>query len=335
MKPFLEKSLDQLNAHFPAQWSPHFPRKVYLDLTQDCNMFCIMCRDSIQREGKSMDFSLFQRVVKQTRDGAGSYSLFNWGEPLLLEDFRQRVVYVNAVKRPETKLDISTNGMLLDLETIAFLVENDVQVTVSFDAADKETFESIRRGSHFETVCENLRALCNYSTSFERWRVPGIYVSMQKMNWKQVGRIVRLAHQLGVQRIGFGPVVGPVEYRYPRTPEALSELERALQLSEELGMYIDLFPTCLGDKVLVGNHFVSHENFVVDRSCDAPLHSVSVAWNGDVFLCCNVGAKVGNLNETSFQELWNGSAYDRLRKQVNDAHDAPSFCRECAWVNRF
>jgi MoaA/NifB/PqqE/SkfB family radical SAM enzyme len=43
-----------------AQVSLDFPSKIYLDMTPDCNLHCIMCRDSIENSGRIMEFELLK-----------------------------------------------------------------------------------------------------------------------------------------------------------------------------------------------------------------------------------------------------------------------------------
>ena len=159
MKYYTNNSYSQMLACSGGPVSLDCPEKLYLDITEDCNLHCQMCRDAVDISGRTMPFDLFYKLVHETAPYVKSYSLFNWGEPLLVHDFRERVQFVNAEKRTDCTVDISTNGMLLTDDMIAFLRRNDVIVTVSFDAADKGTFEKIRCGADYERICGNLQAL--------------------------------------------------------------------------------------------------------------------------------------------------------------------------------
>ena len=337
MKQYLQKSLDFTIAKMPAQVSPNIPRKLYLDLTEDCNMFCSMCRDEPGPKGRIMERKLFERIINETKDGVSSYSIFNWGESLLVPDIKERIEYIHKKKRPETKLDISTNGMLLTEEMADFLLKNDVEITVSFDGATKETFEKIRRGSNFEIILKNLKKAVEISKKYkvEKVRQPGIYVSIQKDNWKELIQIVELMKENDVEKIGMGIVVGPEEFRKEVDKEFVREIENAINLAEKYNMVVDLYPTKIKEYVFAGNKYVKKDKYLVDTKCDAPFTNVSIKWNGDVYLCCNVGDFVENIKDKSFQEIWQGEKYNDLRKKVNDKNNYPEMCKDCPWVNRY
>jgi sulfatase maturation enzyme AslB (radical SAM superfamily) len=50
--------------------------------------------------------------------------------------------------------------------------------------------------------------------------------------------------------------------------------------------------------------------------------------NGDVMACCMQGTVVGNLNESSHEEIWNGERMRKFREKVNTS-DPPDPCKRC------
>ena len=159
MRYYLQNSYMQLQADINGATSLACPEKLYLDITEDCNLHCPMCRDEVKIDGKTMPMELFKRLIDETSPYCRSYSLFIWGEPLILNNFRERVQYVHAKKRSDCNIEISTNGMLLTDDMIRFLRRYEVRVIVSFDGANKDTFEKIRRGADFKRVCANAKRL--------------------------------------------------------------------------------------------------------------------------------------------------------------------------------
>ena len=53
-------------------------------------------------------------------------------------------------------------------------------------------------------------------------------------------------------------------------------------------------------------------------SCERPWSEISFDWNGDVHLCCNPSGmreyRTGNINEQSFDDIWNGMRYRYARR---------------------
>lgn len=335
MRLYTSNSLQQLKTHAGAQVRPDIPQKLYLDITEDCNMYCIMCREKLETRGQVMDMVLYKRIVDETCKGVTSYSLYNWGESLLVKDFRERLIYLANRKRSSAVIDLSTNGTLLTKDMGRFLLDHDVEVIVSFDGADKATFEKIRRGGNFSRICANLEQISSLASNMNPYRAPGIYISIQKDNWKQLVDIVKLAHELGAKKIGMGPVTSPIQFRIEPCKELLDNVAEAINHAESMGIVVDIFPTKLGDHVWDGERYVNAGRFYVDTNCDAPLTCATIAWNGDVFLCCNVGDFADNITNKSFSEVWMSDRYNELRENVNNEEKMPPRCRDCSWVNRY
>ncbi len=334
MKYYCNNSYELMQADGDCADCMLCPQKLYLDLTEDCNLWCQMCREKKSICGRTMDETLFVRLVDETAPFVRSYSLFNWGEPLLLREFRQRVRYVNQKKRQDCTVDISTNGMLLDKSMIDFLVGERVLIAISVDGADKATFEAIRRGSNFERVMQNAKKAAAAYGKFPPHQSPSFYISIQQENQNQILKIVMLAHDLGIKRIGCGIVTAPKEFAPDQNEALCQELERAYRFIEDNGMFLDLYPTRVGDYVFADGRYQAAFNFIINTKCHAPLVSATVDYAGDVYLCCNVGACVGSVSEGSFLELWKSARYNQMRRCVNSGWDMPQKCKVCAWFNR-
>ena len=334
MESYLNNGLRQMRSQAPAQTVPGYPGIVWLDLTEDCNMHCVMCRDKPGPCGRVMPLELFQRIVDETCHAATCYSLFNYGEPLMLPNLPDYVAYVSQKKCQEARLELATNGMLLSRKMSEFLVAHGVETCVSFDGATAETFESIRRGRDFGRICENLESLATLTADWPATRSAGVYISILNQNVTELGGIVTLVHSLGVRRLGMGPIVHPCEFRLRATDSALAAITEAINLASDLGMFIEIAPTRLGEYVWVEDHFAPAESYVVDTDCGAGKMCVSIGFNGNVYPCCNAPTVIGNVSDAPFQEIWMGTRYEKFRKSVNNREDMSEKCRACAWVNR-
>ena len=325
--------LQQIKATIPAQISNSCPSKLYLDITEDCNLHCIMCRDKIQINNKVMKRELFNRIIEEVSWGVTSYSLFNWGEPLLVNDFKERVEFLVKKKLDQAVIDISTNGMLLNRTMTDFLLEKDVQVTVSFDADEKNVFENIRKGSNFDIIKRNIEYLTKRSQQKNLFRTPGIYISIQKANWNNILNIFKSAYSYGIVRIGMGLVINPEEFRPDFHEDLISSLNDAMHYAQIHNIIVDLYPTKVGNYYWDGTNYSLIENIILMTTCDVTLNTASIGWNGNVYLCCNYGDIAGNINGKSFLEIWNSKKYDEFRRIINTDR-MPERCKNCTWVNR-
>lgn len=336
MKYYLKNSYELMSEGKNCSDCMICPQKLYLDITQDCNLWRKMCRNEKTISGKTMLFDLFKKIVDETSPFVRSYSLFNWGEPLLVRDFRERIKYVNQKKRQDCIVEISTNGMLLNKEMIDFLVSKQVNIIISVDGADKSTFESIRRGANFELIMKNAKEAAQAYKDYPIYQSPSFYISIQRENQQQVVEIVKLAHFLGIKRVGCGIVTSPNDLAPNQNETLCQELENAYHFVENNGMFFDVYPTKVGNYVLWGDKYCELSNFVVNTTCNAPLVSATIGYSGNVYLCCNKGACVGNVSDanSSFLDLWKSEQYNQLRREVNSQTSMPQKCRECSWFNR-
>jgi len=282
-----------------------------------------------------MKFELFKRIVDETCEGVTSYSLFNSGESLLLMDFKERLKYVAKRKLPNAVIDLSTNGMLLTEDTSKFLIDYDVEVHISFDGSNAVIFEKIRRGGKFEKICRNTERIAAIASQMNPFRAPGAVISIQRENWFDLVNIIATANDLGVKRVDMWPVVNPERCRLVPNRDIVERIAEAIHYAEDKGMAVDMYPIRLGDYIWNGDKYASIDDSFVDKKCNAPFICSSIAWNGEVHLCCNYGDMVENISDRSFQEVWRGRNYQKLRRQVNDDNEMPKSCRNCFWVNRY
>jgi MoaA/NifB/PqqE/SkfB family radical SAM enzyme len=128
---------------------------IQIEITSRCNASCLYCPRTVYSEhwpGMDLSPDLFQALVPffaTTR----MVHLQGWGEPLLHRDFFDMIAFA---RKAGCRVSTTTNGMLLDRETITRLVVSGIDI-VAFSLAGIGTQnDEIRRGTEFNAV---LRAL--------------------------------------------------------------------------------------------------------------------------------------------------------------------------------
>ena len=71
MKFYTSNSYMQIQAGISSAATVRCPEKIYLGITEDCNLHCQMCRDKVQMDGKTMPLALYNQVIKGNQ-GDGS-----------------------------------------------------------------------------------------------------------------------------------------------------------------------------------------------------------------------------------------------------------------------
>ena len=301
-----------------------------------CNLHCVMCPWTGRRRHLSdkghMPPAVWQRLVPYL-DEVGSVDFSGGGEPLLQPRLFD---WIRDAAARGCETGFLTNGLLLSDTVCQRVLDSGLDwIGISVDGADRATYEAIRRGSDFHRVCGNIRSL----TGRRRDSRPRTLINFVLMhsNHHQMEEMVRLAHDLGIDRINFkhcdvirgdhGKGHGlfqPEETRQIR--QLKKSLNRARKLAERLGVEMFTFsfhpeelPVCIQD----------------------PRDSLFVRYNGGVSPCINLamggrsiflGKEVvfpqisyGSLPQASLSDLWESEAcreYRRIFSRRVAIHDA-------------
>lgn len=133
---------------------------VRLSVTNICNMNCFYCHNEGQDKNKRHDlsFSDFEKIV-----GIGlSFGLrsvsFTGGEPLLNSDIFKMIAYCEKIGL--TKIDLCTNGILIDKYIDQLKKFENLALTIGIDTVDKEKISKQSKiGKKFSEIEKNLSLL--------------------------------------------------------------------------------------------------------------------------------------------------------------------------------
>ncbi len=162
--------------------------QLILELTNRCNLRCKYCafsgRYSLNRSHGTEDMSL--DTVKKAltlymwkSDSFGGHQpaiTFYGGEPLLKFDLVKEIIQFvkDQEKGDKFSFSFTTNGTLLNPETIKFLVEHNVGILVSLDgprqAHDRYRVYKNGQGT-FDTIMKNMQSIKEYSMEYFKSKV--------------------------------------------------------------------------------------------------------------------------------------------------------------------
>jgi len=154
------------------------PAPMSLDLCRDrsCNLACPTCRDDfITDQVEPFD------EIDEIRDSIVFMSTSGVGDPLYSKPTREFLKSVNTMKYPSLKnVQLHTNAMLIKKHwnDIAHL---NPQLSISIDAADKKTYEVVRKGGNWDLLIENLEFLNEQKTG-PIW----LWFVIQQKNYRQI-----------------------------------------------------------------------------------------------------------------------------------------------------
>jgi radical SAM protein with 4Fe4S-binding SPASM domain len=137
--------------------SPAPNTSLLFEVTSRCNARCGFCYNAA-RSAEGLDTSSALHLIEKVRDETGAYHVsFSGGEPLLRPDLGDLVRYA---KGAGLKVTLVTNGLLIDRDKAAELVESGIDLfQVTLLAADREVHNRLAGGPFFERVVSAIAEL--------------------------------------------------------------------------------------------------------------------------------------------------------------------------------
>jgi MoaA/NifB/PqqE/SkfB family radical SAM enzyme len=193
-----------------------------LYLTERCNSRCVTC--DYWRHGRNdMDLAAVTRLLPSLAHLRTECVLLSGGEPLLNPEWG---AIAETLRGAGMKVWLLTSGLAL-AKHARRAAEIFDSITVSLDGTDPGTYEAIRGLDAFDKVCEGIRAAAS------RGHAPGLRVTLQRANFRQLPRFVDLAKVLGAAHISFLAVDVANPHAFGRTEDFVSNLAlRHEELSE-------------------------------------------------------------------------------------------------------
>ncbi len=313
------------------------PTFVWLALTNKCNLKCSHCqRELLKKQGlikpQEMPDVLFDKIEAQLFQHLEriQFGGNNFGEQLLASLWD--CVFERVVKY-KINISIVTNCTLMTRQRIKKMVDEGVEFNFSLEGIN-ESYEAVR-GFKFEKFFETVREVClvRAQTPSSKTRI-NLGFTLDSDNIGELLTLMKKFASIGVDRITITHFVPWREdqrhkslvYDKERSNRILSE---ARTLAHDLKLIVDVPMPFEIDDVASGNKNENNAFVRKNKSCYHPWQSASINERGDVMPCCATSVVMGNLQTETFEDIWNGSRYQKLRNTVNS--DKPlRFCRNCS-----
>lgn len=321
------------------------PHILTIEVTSRCNLRCVMCPKTAGFVNTPPDRVISPAVIDRLEpflgavDGADLSGL--WGEAFLFPELYLDIL--RRLKRRHIGVHTVSNGTLITDALADGLVSLGLdRLEISVDAARPETYRRVRRGGELERVIEGVRAVVRRRERTGS-RFPEIRLLFLGMTdtMEEFPEFVRLAASLKVSTVVL-QAMG--EYGAVRGKSAAAAgretgrrwLEAARGEARRLGVAVELFPPdqFSDSRPAAGEGSPPRGGAVKD--CFFPWDRAVIATTGEVFPCCSSPAPLGSLMDQSFEEIWRGEGYRRLRAALLDG-ELPPMCRTCtgqAWTAR-
>ena len=290
--------------------------EVFLDTVNACNLKCVTCVFSDPRVAAlpkyTMPWELYEKVARQVFPQAEYLTLSCLTEPLMNPKFARYLRFAGEFEVP--RMEFVTNAQLLRDEHLQACVDARLwRLAVSLDGGDAISYETVRRGASWERLLVNTAHAQDFFASAPHRPILRIIITLVQDNFRSAIEAVRIALQWGA---------GEVELRETLTFPGIGLEARQLKShgAELRSVLLECKALCEAARVPVLILSENAPGLKVDLSGVPPCHAlerrVAIAANGDVMPCMLWAREpLGNLRDSSFEQVWNGPWRARLRDQ--------------------
>jgi MoaA/NifB/PqqE/SkfB family radical SAM enzyme len=308
------------------------PYKLEAEHSTICDKECIFCEHTHWVGEKTTRITLDH--LKQTADCLPKLKWMNVtgeGSNFLNKDFipiikylRSRHINVNFVD----EFDFLTEDIARQIIELGIN-----SIYISFDAATKSTYESIKKGCNFDTALNNIRTMLRLKEELNSpFPVLHFRYIITTLNYREMPEFIELIASLKgrgvrarVEFVGLLTFPGIESYYIPldQLPEDLLVRTFTNALKHRINLYFSH----------AGSHLPAMER------CSAWTEPY-VLIGGEVVSCCAIimsnkrkflrENSFGNVYTTPFMDIWNSPRYRDFRRSVNDPHaKVPKTCYGC------
>jgi radical SAM protein with 4Fe4S-binding SPASM domain len=283
------------------------PVTIGIELTNCCNLNCPECSSgsgTMTRDRGYIDISLYNKIIRELQPYLLNLNLYFQGEPMLHPQFFSFIAISGNIRTA-----VSTNGHFLSEENSERIVLSALsELIISLDGMDQKAYSAYRKNGDIEKVFKGIRNVSQAKKRNSSSLKIVIQFLVNKHNEHQIHEI----------------------RRYARKMSASLRL-KSMQINDERN-YQSWLPSSSkfrryephGEGYKIRNSFPNR--------CARLWFSPVVTWDGKVLPCCfdkDAYHVMGNLNEDSFREIWNGPKYRSFRKSLLSGRGMIEICRNC------
>lgn len=283
------------------------PLSIGVELTNNCNLRCPECASGsgqMKRDRGYMSIELYKKVIKELSPYLYNINLYFQGEPML---HPKLFSFIRSSRNIHTI--ISTNGHFLSVENSEELVKSGLsKLIISLDGIDQSTYASYRINGDVNTVIDGIRRVSNVKKKHKSSLKIEIQFIVNRNNEHQIPLVRQLAKSVKA---------------------SLKLKSMQINKKEDIALWLPINERYRRYKEKDGEYVI--KNSFPDRCARLWLNPV-ITWDGKVIPCCfdkDAEYVMGDLNNDSFREIWDGPKYRIFRKSILSGRHMIEICRNC------
>ncbi|MEO8520946.1 MAG: radical SAM protein [Acidobacteriota bacterium] len=332
------------------------PLGAVYEATMRCNLHCEFCYvgDLLNIEGEWREEMTLEALRKAFPDNPGFQVSLTGGEIFMRKDimsvldlFRDKGYACGYLTTNGTIISDERAEALADLAAAGFLKH----ISVSIDGPGE--IHDVARGlkGTFERTCDGLRRL---QAAAKRKHAPlrvSINTTVAHESLDALDQMVDVAEELGVDAIGLNHLMFSTPGEVAETVRLIGAADAsaiATFVTEDPGLDIDIVrrkvaaleEKCRERNILFDFRPKVHPQLIdnyyspgakLEGRCLYPFLHARVSFSGKMYFCPFIRVEVGDLAESSLEDIWNGERYVDMRRRLVENGIFP-VCRRCCKV---
>lgn len=310
------------------------PLHLGIIVTTWCNLQCIMCPSARHSENAT----LFEPALLKIKDLLPYLESMDWQGGEFFGFSHIKKIFELLLAYPAIRVEITTNGILLDQEWIELLLGLNSVISFSIDSTNKKTYEYIRRGAHFDILIRNLKLIKEIELKTGKNLTRDIFVVVMKSNIHELPNFISFAEEFGFRSVTFHPVQFLTSeenifynnsYDTDFLQKVMDDMRKTAAL-KNINLVCNL-PGCSSKEGNPLRHNKQESNNGSPKPfCSYPWRSlwIDVSRKGDIFPDCWCNDSLGNIYQDNLLEAWNGIKMQGYRRKIID-RDYASCNKDC------
>ena len=283
-----------------------YPLTVVLELVNRCDLECVMCYQGFRNDANKVTVNeeILDKIFDDFKKNQLSALMLTASEPLLYKNIGHVLKRAEDAKIMDTF--VFTNGSLLNRKNSEMILNSCVtRLFISIDAATEQTYDKVR------IPVGKKRLQLNRLEILE----------------KKIKDFIKLRNEMGkklpLTRVSF-VALKENQHEIEKFKKKWEGIVDSVEIQRETS--IDLYKDI---KVLEKEKKYTPKNKTYN--CNKPWGDMAIYSDGRVGPCCNLVGRmspIGNVNEKTVFEIWNGEKMNKLRDGFKN--NAPNdICKIC------
>lgn len=303
------------------------PVYMTLGITSKCNYACKHCGNN---SGIKKDSDLTNEKIYSLIKEMGNFSLlklnFTGGEPTTHPELLSFMRYAKALI---PRITLTTNGSNIDKEYAKRLKDAGLDMTkISLDGT-KEFHNSFRRNDKAYELA--IQAMLNLMEEGIEVRVQ---TTLTNDNVDDVIKTMELLGKLGISHQTIVPIcpIGRASKDMMLSPEeykkAVIKVYNKAKELEKTNTSYEIRPLFGAKELFEKGITTKLETLSLKYSCEALKNTMEIKPNGDVIPCSFLDFSIGNVKQSSIEEIWNQEQTAKIRDMFKQTKNN-SHCNTC------